>query len=87
MDSGSIIPVDESYFAQLREESSDKTIAELTQQVETLQWQLGEQREANWKYIQALSEILTILPSLRELPSVKALDRITKYYPGDNQGE
>ena len=74
MDSGSIIPVDESYFTRLREESSDKTIAELTQQVETLQWQLGEQREANWKYIQALSEILTILPSLRELESVKALD-------------
>ena len=57
----------------LCEESSDKTIAELTQQVETLQWQLGEQREANWKYIQALSEILTILPSLKELESVKAL--------------
>lgn len=59
--------------AYLREESSDKTIAELTQQVETLQWQLGEQREANWKLIQALSEILTILPSLKELESVKAL--------------
>ena len=76
MDSGSIIPVDESYFTQLREEASNRTIAELTQQVETLQWQLGEQREANWKYIQALSEILTILPSLKELESVKALEVI-----------
>ena len=75
MDSGSIIPVDESYFTRLREESSDKTIAELTQQVENLQKALDSSITDRWKLIQALSESLTILPSLRELPSVKALDR------------